>query len=173
MDGVITTGKASTGFWADLVGASDRWGRTILFATVLGRLAILPVVALIYILVPGTTGEGYSGELTDLGPAELVAALLVAPLVESLIIVFLVWLVGIRLGAPVWLTALLTAAVFVPMHGLVLVSLIIAPLFALMAAIQMNWRRKGREWTGFWIITAIHFLGNLSAVALTAIMPAP
>lgn len=66
MERVVIAGKASTGFWADLVGASDRWGRTILFATVIGRLAILPIVALIYILVPDTSEEGYSGMPGDL-----------------------------------------------------------------------------------------------------------
>ena len=151
------------GFWTDLIGAGDRWGRTILFATVVGRLSILPIAAVIYWLAPDTTEAGHTGAFGDLGFVDLFSALVVAPLVESLIIVFLVWLFGVCLRAPVWLTALLTGAAFVPMHGLVLVSLTVFPMFALMAAIQLNWRRKGREWTGFWIITVIHALGNLSA----------
>lgn len=160
----MTRGADGAGLWADLIGLSDRWGRTIALAAVLGRVATIPVAAVIYLLAPDTTEEGYSGVLTDLGPAEVIATLVVAPLVESLIIVFLVWLFGIVLRAPVWLTALLVATAFVPLHGLVLVSFAVFPIFALMAAIQFNWRRKGREWTGFWIITTIHFLGNLAAI---------
>ncbi len=154
---------ARLGFWADLFGRSDRWGRTILFATVLGRLAMLPVAAAIYGLAPNSSEEGFTGTFGDFGLGDLLTAILIAPLIESLIIVFLVWLFGVRLRAPVWLTALLVGAAFVPLHGLVLVSLAVFPIFALMAAIQFNWRRKGREWTGFWIITAVHALGNLSA----------
>lgn len=150
-------------FLADLTGASDRWGRTILFAAVAGRLALLPVAAAIYVLAPDTTEEGHTGTFGGLGFVDLFAALVLAPLLESLIIVFLVWLIGGRLRAPVWLTALLVGAAFVPMHGMVLVSVTVFPVFALMAAIQLNWRRKGREWAGYWIITAIHTLGNLSA----------
>ena len=160
---------ARHGFLADLVGAGDRLGRTILFGAIVGRLAILPVAAVIYALAPDTTEEGHTGAFRDLGFVDLFTALAVAPVLESLIVLFLVWLVGGLLRAPIWLTALLVGAAFVPMHGLVLVSPTVFPMFALMAAIQMNWRRKGRTRAGFWIVTAIHALGNFSAAGVALI----
>ncbi len=98
-----------------------------------------------------------------MGFVDLFSALVFAPVAESLIVVLLVWLTGGLLRAPVWLTALLVGAAFVPMHGWVLVSVTVFPMFALMAAIQANWRLKGQAWMGYWIITTVHALGNLSA----------
>ena len=154
--------------WRDLTGQSERWGRTLLLAVVVGRLSLVALGAAIVLVVgPGATDQ-YSG-LTDVLTGEWVfVALVFAPLTESLAIRLVVWLLGGKW--PVWATALACAALAVPFHGLGPVSLAVAPFFALMAAIQHHWMNRGRGWAGFWLITAIHVAANALALLAMALL---
>jgi len=164
--GTRQVGKA-TGVWHDLTGRSDRWLRTLVWAVIVGRLSLIVLgVTILLVASIGSSAtaimEEFSG-LTDVLDAEWVfVALVFAPLTESLGIVFLVWLLGCRSGWgwPVWATALTCAVASVPLHGLGPLSLAVAPFFALMAVIQHNWMLRGRLWSGFWLIVAIHFAAN-------------
>ncbi len=169
------------GFWRDLTGQSDRWVRTLVLAVVIGRLSLVAfgVVILLAILVfargdADAAMDQYSG-LTDVLTAEWVfAALVFAPLVESLAIRLVVWLLGggDRRKWPVWATSLACALLAIPLHGLGPLSLAVAPFFALMAAIQHHWMKRGRGWAGFWLITAIHFAANAVALLTMALLGA-
>lgn len=140
---------------------------------VIGRLSFVAVgVAVLLAVTAGGGGDvdgamdQYSG-LTDVLTAEWVfAALVFAPLIESLGIRLVVWVLGGRAGWgwPVWATSLTCALLAIPFHGLGPISLAVAPFFALMAAIQHHWMSRGRGWSGFWLITAIHLAANTVAV---------
>ena len=168
-------------FWRDLTGRSDRWVRTLVLAVVIGRLSLVAVGVGILMVVslashqdPDGVMDQYSG-LTDVLTVEWVfAALVFAPLIESLAIRLVVWMLGSQVGWkwPVWATALACAALAVPLHGLGPLSLAVAPFFALMAAIQHHWMDRGRGWAGFWLITAIHFAANAFALLTMALLGA-
>ncbi len=164
--------KARHAVWRDLTGQSERWGRTLVLAVIVGRLSLL-VLGLAVLLAAGAGAmDQYSG-LTDVLTVEWVfAALVFAPLTESLAIRLVVWVLGSRLGWgwPVWATAMACAALAVPLHGLGPLSLAVAPFFALMAAIQHHWMNRGRGWAGFWLITAIHVVANALALLAMAVL---
>lgn len=164
-------------FWRDLTGQSERWGRTLLLAVVVGRLSLVAagvVILMTVSLVSPQDADGvmdqYSG-LTDVLTAEWVfVALVFAPLSESLAIRLVVWLLGRKW--PVWATSLACALLAIPLHGLGPLSVAVAPFFALMAAIQHHWMNRGRGWAGFWLITAIHFAANAVALLTMALLGA-
>lgn len=166
-------------FWRDLTGQSDRWVRTLVLAVVIGRLSLVAAgVAILLAISAAADGDidgamdQYSG-LTDVLNAEWIfAALVFAPLVESLAIRLVVWLLGggDRRRWPVWATSLACALLAIPLHGLGPLSLAVAPFFALMAAIQHHWMNRGRGWAGFWLITAIHVAANALALLAMAFL---
>lgn len=164
--------KARHAVWRDLTGQSERWGRTLVLAVIVGRLSLL-VLGLAVLLAAGAGSmDQYSG-LTDVLTVEWVfAALVFAPLFESLAIRLVVWLLGSRVGWgwPVWATSAACAVLAVPFHGLGPLSLAVAPFFALMAAIQHHWMNRGRGWAGFWLITAIHVAANALALLAMAVL---
>ena len=125
---------------ADLTGASDRWGRTLLYQVVAGRLSILVVYLLLMLATPNTTTEGFSGVVQSLDATTYISALIAAPLVESLILLAIVGLVGGKFEAPRWLTVLMAGGVFLPMHGLVLMSLVIVPFLNVTAEPFCSWK---------------------------------
>ncbi|MDP1778529.1 MAG: hypothetical protein Q8K90_07965 [Brevundimonas sp.] len=169
--------KTRHSFWRDLTGQSERWVLTLVLAVVIGRLSLVAVgVAILLVVAANRDPDGvmdqYSG-LTDVLTAEWVfAALVFAPLIESLAIRLVVWLLGSRVGWkwPVWATALTCALLAIPLHGLGPLSLAVAPFFALMAAIQHHWMNRGRGWAGFWLITAIHLAANALALLAMALL---
>jgi len=159
-------------FWRDLTGQSDRWGRSLVWAVVVGRLTILAVGLPIYLLAGEGADDRFSG-MTDVLTGEWIfVGLVFAPLTESLAIRFVVWILGSGTGWgwPVWATALACGALAVPLHGLSLVSLAVAPFFALMASIQHHWMNRDRGWQGFWLIVAIHLVANALALLAMALM---
>lgn len=161
-------------FWRDLTGQSERWLRTIVLSVLVGRLSLLAIGSVVVAVAGIEVVEQYSGRIESLKPGVILSALLVAPIIESLAIRLAVWVFGSRFGWkwPVWATALACAALAVPLHGLGPMSLVAAPFFGLMAAIQHHWMVRGRGWAGFWLITAAHAAGNTVGVLTTALMGA-
>ena len=157
------------GFWADLTGASDRWGRTIVYAVAVGRLSML-VLGMAVLLAVGEGGvEGFTGVIESVDAATIFASVVGAPLLESLIVLVLVWVIGFKLKASRAVTAVITGLAFIPQHGLSLVSVSVAPFFALEALILMNWMRRGAGGTGFWLVFVIHAVANgLSVLSVAA-----
>lgn len=158
--------------WRDLTGQSDRWGRTLVWAVVVGRLTMMAIGVPIMLLAGDGADDQFSGMIDGLTDAWIFAGLVFAPLIESLCIRLVVWMLGSRagLGWPAWATALACGAIAVPLHGLSLVSLAVAPFFGLMAAIQHHWMNRGQGWAGFWLIVGIHVVANgLALLAMTLI----
>jgi len=178
---VRLSGMATTTRWqrfkADLTGESDRWGRTILYGVVFARLAFVPVLLVVGLLFMLSTGEtdpsdslsGTSELISEVNAGAIISGVIIAPLFESLILVFLVWLMRSKLGWRAWITALVCALLFVPLHGLAAGSFIIAPFFWLMALVQCNWMRRGDGLGGYWIVVTMHALANASSILTTAI----
>lgn len=162
-----------TTVWNDLTGVSDRWLRTILYQVVAGRLSIFVVYLVLFLSTPQMTNEGFSGIVRSLDSVMVITALIAAPIVESLILLVIVGLVGGKFGAPRWFTVLLAGALFLPMHGLVLMSLVIVPFFVLMALVQYNWMKRSKTWAGFCIVVVVHAVQNLFGVTYAAIFGIP
>jgi len=154
--------------WRDLIGASPRWGRTILYAVVIGRLSIMAVAMVVYGLAGAEADAGFSGVIRSVDPGMIFAIVVVAPILESLIVLLLVWLFSRKLAWPLPVTVVLTALLFIPQHGFSFAALIIAPFFGLMAAIQHHWLMRGRGWAGYWLIVVVHALAN--AIAMGAVL---
>ena len=158
--------KVKETVWRDLTGQSDRWVRTLLLGVIVGRLSLLVIGVGVLMAFGGGALEGFSGliEIPDL--EWMFFGLLFAPIVESLGIRLAVWVLGSRIGWgwPVWATALICAALAIPLHGLTPLSFAVAPFFALMASVQHNWMNKGRAWAGFWLIVVIHAVANGAAI---------
>lgn len=161
------------GFWADLTGASDRWGRTILYAVAIGRLSML-ALGIVVLLAFGEGGvEGFTGFIESVDAATIFAAVFAAPFLESLILALIVWAVGFKLKASRAVTAVVAGLAFIPQHGLAAASVMVAPFFALEALILMNWMRRGEGGTGFWLVFVIHAVANsLSVLAAATLGPA-
>jgi len=167
-------------FKADLTGESDRWGRTILYGVVFARLAFAPVIlaiALVYVLSTGETDpsksfSGTSALISEVDAFAIVSGVFLAPLLESLILAFLVWLMSSKLRWRPWVTALVCALIFVPPHGLAIGSVIVAPFFWLMALVQCNWMRRGDGMGGYWVVVTMHALSNASSLLTTAMFRA-
>lgn len=161
-----------------MTGQSDRWGRTILYGVVFARLSFVPVliaVALVFILSTGETDpskslQGTSALISEVDAVSVLSGVIIAPLFESLILAFLVWLMSNKLGWRPRITALVCALAFVPLHGLAIGSLVVAPFFGLMALVQCNWMRRGDGMGGYWIVVTMHALSNGSSLLTTAIV---
>lgn len=161
-------------FWRDLTGQSDHWGRTLVLAVVVGRLSFMALGMFIVLIAGEGADDNFSGIPDALTEEWIIASLAFAPLVESLAICFVVWLLGSQksLGWPVWATSLACGVLAVPYHGLSLASLSVLPLFAIMAAIQHHWMNRGKGWPGFWLIVAIHLVVNaLGLLAMALLWP--
>ncbi|MFY8143144.1 MAG: hypothetical protein ACOVMT_04585 [Caulobacter sp.] len=167
--GLMTIANAA---WRDLIGVSDRWVRTVLYALLIGRLSKIAIAILFFLTIGEVSGEGFSGKIERLDLDFLVKALIFAPVFESLAIAGLVFLMGHKAGWgwPVWATALVCGVLAIPFHGLSALSLLVAIPFAIMAAIQHNWMAKGRGWVGLCLIILIHLLGNAVSVGVWALV---
>ena len=163
-------------FKADLTGQSDRWGRTILYGVVFARLSIAPIliaVALVFMLSTGETDpssslSGTSALISEVDAVAIVRGVFIWPVFESMVLAFLVWLMSSKLAWRPGITALVCALIFVPLHGLAMGSLIVAPFFWLMALVQCNWMRRGDGMGGYWIVVTMHALSNGSSYLATA-----
>lgn len=161
-------------FWRDLTGQSDRWGRTLVMAVVVGRLSLVVLGVAILMVAGEGADDQFSGMSDALTDEWMFVGLVFAPLTESLIVRFVVWILGSRTGWgwPVWATSLFCGALAATLHGVSLMSLAVVPFFALMAAIQHHWMNRGRGWPGFWLIVAIHLLANaLGLLAMAWMWP--
>lgn len=161
----MTDAPAHPTFWDDLTGRSDRWGRTLVYAVVLGRLSLMGLGALLLAIYGQAAIGDFSGLVRSIEPGMILLIVGVAPPLESLIVLLIVWLVGGLLRAPAAVVAFACGAAFVPLHGLTPLSLMVLPFFALMGLIQLNWMRRRRAWRGFLLVTAVHAVANAVAVA--------
>lgn len=159
-------------FGADLTGASPRWGRTLILTTLVGKLSLVAAGFLIQALAGENSAQGFSGVMHDLSLASIVAAVVAAPLFESLCVMLLVWLFAGVMDRPALQTGLLVGLAAVPFHGLSWASLSVLPLFGLFGLIQFHWRARGRAWAGFWINVIAHGLVNGSSILLVAMATA-
>lgn len=175
----MTTPRGLAGrFWADATGASPRWGRTIIYGVVVARLSLVPMLILVGLIdwaahgdAPGPGSlEGFSGAIGQIDAVLILSALIFAPVLESLLVAFLTWLVGFRLKLPLWPTATLVGLAFVPLHGLVPASLVIAPFFILMAAVWYNWQQRNDGLGGYGVVMTMHAASNGLALVTTAIL---
>jgi len=169
-------------FRSDLTGESDRWGRTILYAVVLDRLALFAML-LVYVLSIAETDlssietelsgifSGTSMLISEVNASTIVLVGFAGPIFESLILAFLVWLMSRKLSWRPWITALVCALISVPLHGLAIGSLMVAPFFWLMALVQCNWMRRGDGLGGFWIVVTMHAIANGYSLLMTAMSP--
>ena len=160
--------SALAGLWRDLTGQSERWLRTLVLAVVVGRLSLVTLGILILLAFGAGATDQYSGMIDAVTAEWVLVGLVFAPLVESLAIRLVVWVLGLRW--PVRVTAAACALLSVPFHGLGPLSLAVAPFFALMATIQHHWMERGRGWAGFWLITAIHAAANGIALLGAALL---
>ena len=164
-------------FKADLTGESDRWGRTILYGVVLARLSLATVslaISLVYVLSTGETDFAviFSGTtISEVNAIQIFSGVFLAPLLESLFLAFLVWLISSKLRWRPWIMALVCALIFVPLHGLAIGSLIVVPFFWLMALVQYNWMRRGDGLGGYWIVVTMHAISNGVAFLSVAMSP--
>jgi hypothetical protein len=139
---------------------------TAIAAGVAGKLLSLLLALPIYLLFGDAALEGYSGQADEFGTETIFAFVIFAPLFESLIVRFTVWLLGARLRRGVTAVVVLSALVHVPLHGIAAMSLAVFPVFALHALIQWNWMHRGQAWTGYWIVVGAHAITN--ALSMTA-----
>ena len=164
-------------FWADLTGASDRWGRTILYGLLLSRVSLAPLLILVVLLHGAATGdwtgpgsiENFSGRIDQVDAGRILSAVIAAPLLETLLLVLLVGGIGFRLKAGRWATATFTGLAFIPLHGLGFGSLVVFPFFVLMAVVWYNWKQRGDGLGGFWIVVSLHAVANGSALFTSAL----
>jgi hypothetical protein len=158
--------------WNDLTGRSPRWTRTLLYAVLASRLSMVLIGVVVVLLAGEGVEENFSGLVTEIDALSTFGIVIFAPVLESLMLLFVVWLLGRKLRWPVPFAAVAAGLLFVPLHGLSLASLTIGPFFALMAAIQLNWLARGRGHAGFWLVVLIHALSNSVAVVTVAAFPA-
>jgi hypothetical protein len=163
------TDEFKPGFWSDLTGASPRWGRTLIYAAVIGRLGFLPIVLLVAVLWGEGGFDGFSGQLQggDDLVLEALIALVVAPLLEQMLVLLGIVVAHWAMRLPPWPSAGLVAVLLSALHGLTPGSAMVFPLFLLLAVIQINWMRRGSMLGGFVLGTAIH--GLVNAVAVMAV----
>ena len=174
-EGADDTARGWRGVWRDLTGRSHRWGLTIVYGVIFARLSIIPVVVLLALTTDVAKNDplqGFSGVIEDIDAARIVSALIFAPLLETALVAFIVWLVAVRLRWSGWISVAVVVVLSVPAHGLVVASVLVAPFFALMATIQLNWTRRGDGLGGYWVVVTLHALANASALLTTSAMQA-
>ena len=155
-------------FADDLTGASPRWRRTLVLATLVGKMSLVATGFLIQAIAGENAAQGFSGVIHDLSLATILTAIVAAPLFESLCVMALVWLFAGVLNRPALQTSILVGLAAIPFHGLSAASVSVLPLFVLFGLIQFHWRARGRAWSGFWINVVVHGLVNGSSVLLVA-----
>jgi preprotein translocase subunit SecG len=156
----------SSRFGSALIGRSDEWPLTIILSAVAGKLTAFVLMVLIVLLFGPEAQEGFSGSG---GAIRIFGALVLAPLLESLIVWLSVWLLGYCLRFEWHITAVLAGLIHVPLHGWSMGSWSVFPTFALQALILDRWIGKGRAGSGYWIVVGSHALQNLIAVSFRVI----
>lgn len=162
-----------TRFGGTLFGRSDSWALTAILAGVVGKIAYftmaLPIVLLSEALHVDAT-VGFSGSRLPLNVVHVFGSLIIAPIIESAIVLFTVWLFRKGLKASSVVTIVTSGAVHVPLHGLAIASLATFPVFALHAIIQLNWLGRGRAFMGYLVIVAAHAITNVIALGGKALL---
>ncbi len=126
--------------WGALTGKSDQWFLTTMLSAAFGKLLMVAVLLTAFFAagdeaISGSLEES-SGRIRILDPARFLDVLVVAPIIESILLVFLIWLFGFKLRLRAAITVGLSAVVFVPMHGLNFASIGVLPAFVLWGLIQ-------------------------------------
>ena len=96
---------------------------------------------------------------------EAVSVLVLAPLIESLILIAMIELLR-WLRSPVWLQIGLPALISAAQHVPVSYAVVVTPSWFIMAAAYVMWRRVSRK-VGFVVIASIHALFNLNSAIWT------
>jgi len=142
-----------------LAGRSNEVLLSLICVAVAGKAALM-LSGLAILSVVGESGfQGFSGEPGALVPLEAFAAVFVAPLLETLLLMLFVW-GGIRCRLSYGPAVSIAAALFVPLHGIAVASLMVFPMFSIFASVLYSWMLRGEARTGFWIVTGAHALGN-------------
>lgn len=149
-----------------LAGRSRHAFLTMILAAIVGLILINLIGSLIFAIGGPETSEGSSSVVYEITQKVLVGALLVAPILESLIVWVTVWLLRSKIGLGRVMTVMLSGLLSVPLHGLAAASWAVLPGFALHTLIFMNWRERGNARRGFFVIVGAHFLQNAGAVLL-------
>ena len=92
---------------------------------------------------------------------EAVSLVLLAPILESLILIGIIELLR-KLRSPAWLQITLAAIICSIPHIPLSYALVVSPAFFIMAAAYLRWRRVSWK-VGFVVIASIHGLLNLTA----------
>jgi hypothetical protein len=152
----------------DVVGTALTAG---VFSKLLGILIAVPVSLCVTLTTGGDATKDFSGQVRTIDSDWLEAALVVAPLLESLILLAVTWLVRRVLGLAEIPAALCAGLILVPLHGLAAFSLTVFPTFALQALIAMRWQARGRPIAACVVVAATHLVHNLLSIGLAAVLP--
>lgn len=157
---------------AALFGHSDNWLLTAVLAGVVGKAALFAVGFLLdelaWQLFDADSMAGFSGWGYSLNIFTVFRVVILAPILESAIVLFTVWLLSKKMKASSVTTAVMCGAIFVPLHGISVMSLSVFPVFALHALIQLNWMGRGETLGGYSAIVAAHAITNAIAIAFKA-----
>jgi membrane protease YdiL (CAAX protease family) len=142
----------------------------------LAFVAVTLAIVLVYELLTGQTAPsgilaGTSTTISEVNVVEIISGLFLAPLFESLLLAFLVWLMSSKLRWRPWITALVCALIFASLHGLAIGSLVVGLFFWQMALVQCNWMRRGDGLGGYWIVVTMHAIWNGTAYLSKAMSP--
>jgi hypothetical protein len=96
---------------------------------------------------------------------EAVSLLVLAPLIESLILIAMIELLR-WLRSPAWLQIGLPALISAALHVPVSHAVVVTPSWFIMASAYVMWRRVSRK-VAFVVIASIHALFNLNAAIWT------
>ena len=96
---------------------------------------------------------------------EAVSLLILAPLIESLILIAMIELLR-WLRSPVWLQIALPALISAAQHVPASHAVVVTPSWFIMAAAYLMWRQVSRK-VAFGVIASIHALFNLNAAIWT------
>lgn len=98
------------------------------------------------------------------GASDVIGLLIIAPLIESLILVGVFELVR-RMGAPAVVQVLIAALFISEMHVWPWWphAVIVLPGFCIQAASYLYWRQRGPWKDAFWVLVSIHALSNVPA----------
>jgi hypothetical protein len=157
---------------AALFGHSDNWLLTAVLAGVAGKVAGVALILLLdelaWQLFDVELMANFSGSRYSLNIFIVFLAVMLAPILESAIVLFIVWLLSKKVKASSVTTAVMCGAIFVPLHGISVMSLWVFPMFALHALIQLNWMGRGKTLGGYSVIVVAHAITNAIAVAFKA-----
>jgi hypothetical protein len=163
---------SDTRLGAALVGQSRNWGLTALLAGVASKIiTTASSICLSYLaweFYRIDAGMGFSGAVSrGVNTAIVLGALILAPLLESALVIATVWLLRLRFKntAPI---IIMSGVIHVPLHGMSFASLSVWPMFMLHALIVLNWMARQQTGRGYCAIVGAHFVSNSIGLAVRA-----